>query len=327
MSARSELSVGSTTMAGMALPVDDAALTRPSPLPSPPPPPQGQLGLPGMPRRLYSCTPTRLTCWLDCPRRYRFSYLERPPPAKGPPWAHNSLGAAVHVGLADWWRQPEPGRTVPRAGELLNRAWRSDGFRDDQQAAGWRVRARDMVERYVAGLDPRDEPCGVERTVATRTPVLALSGRVDRLDVRPGPAGDGEQVVVVDYKTGRFRPNDSDAGSSLALALYAIAAGRVLRRPAFRVELHHLPSGDVAGCEHTPESLERHLRRAEQLAEEAADADARYAEGLTAAGLDSRFPPRPGRMCAWCDFNRHCPEGRAAASPKASWEGVGEPEP
>ncbi len=54
-----------------------------------------QLGFEGMPRRLYTCTPTRLSSWLDCPRRYRMTYLDRPAPPKGPPWAHNSLGASI----------------------------------------------------------------------------------------------------------------------------------------------------------------------------------------------------------------------------------------
>ncbi len=65
-----------------------------------------QLGFEGMPRRLYTCTPTRLSAWLDCPRRYRMSYLDRPSPPKGPPWAHNSVGASVHNALAGWWRLP-----------------------------------------------------------------------------------------------------------------------------------------------------------------------------------------------------------------------------
>ena len=62
-----------------------------------------QLGFEGMPRRLYPCTPTRLATWLDCPRRYRMTYLDRPMPPKGPPWGHNSLGASVHNALAGWY--------------------------------------------------------------------------------------------------------------------------------------------------------------------------------------------------------------------------------
>ena len=65
-----------------------------------------QLSFGGMPQRLYSCTPTRLTSWLDCPRRYRMSYLDRPVLSKGAPWAHNSVGASVHNALAAWWRLP-----------------------------------------------------------------------------------------------------------------------------------------------------------------------------------------------------------------------------
>jgi len=236
-----------------------------------------QLGFEGMPRRLYTCTPTRLTTWLECPRRYRMSYLDRPVPPKGPPWAHNSLGASVHNALA--------------------------------------------VEAYVAGLDPAEEPAGIERTVATRTDVIAVSGRIDRLDERPLPDGRTE-LVVVDYKTGRHVLSVDDARSSLALALYALAAGRVLRRDCRRVELHHLPTGQVFGWEHTAESLGRHLRRAEEVAAECAEADERMRAPLPSEKFDEVFPPRTGPACGWCDYLRHCPEGRAAAVSRRPWDGL-----
>ncbi|HBW20167.1 MAG TPA: recombinase RecB, partial [Actinobacteria bacterium] len=169
-----------------------------------------------MPQRLYACTPTRLSTWLDCPRRYRMTYLDRPPPAKGPPWAHNSLGASVHNALAGWWRLPVSARTVTAAGDLLEQGWLTDGFADDAQSAAHRRRCRAMVEGYVARLDPASPPAGVERTVATRTDLIAVSGRIDRLDDRRGPAGGGE-LVVVDYKTGRHLLTADDARSSLPL--------------------------------------------------------------------------------------------------------------
>ncbi|TMR07288.1 PD-(D/E)XK nuclease family protein [Actinomadura soli] len=290
-----------------------------------------QLGLEGMPRRLYACTPSRLNAWLDCPRRYRMTYLDRPMPSKGPRWAHNSVGSSVHNALAAWWRLPVHERTPEAAGTLLTRGWLTDGFRDEAQSAEWRDRARDMTERYVAGLDPHDEPLGVERTVATRTDRIAVSGRIDRLDAR------GAELVVVDYKTGRHVLTADDARGSLALAIYAVAASRVLRRPCHRVELHHLPSGEVAAWEHTDESLARHIRRAESIAGEAAEADEAYrarvpkprrgetppaAEApreVEHAPHDDLFPPRPGALCSWCDFARHCPEGQEAAPRKDPW--------
>lgn len=207
-----------------------------------------QLGLEGMPRRLFACTPSRLQTWLDCPRRYRMTYVERPATPRGQAWAHTTMGAAVHVALARW-----------------------------------RQRAADMVERYAATLDPDDVPLGVERTVSTRTDGLVLSGRVDRIDLRDG------ELVVVDDKTGQRPPTSDDAGRSLALAMYALAAARALRRRCRRVELHQLPTGGVAAYDHA----------------------------------DASFPPRTSGSCAWCDHLRACPEGQAAAGPpRRPWDGL-----
>jgi RecB family exonuclease len=276
-----------------------------------------QLGLPGMPARLFSATPTRLTTWLDCPRRYRFTYLDRPPPPKGPPWAHNSLGSSVHLALAGWHRLATRDRTVAAAGRLLERVWRSDGFRDDEQAAACKARAREMVMRYVATLDPDVEPLGIERTVGMRTEVLAVSGRLDRLDVR-----DGEVLVVVDYKTGRRDLTVYDVRSSLALALYALAAGRTFHRDCLRVELHHVPTGEVIAHEHSAESLARHLARAESIGAEAGVADAAFRNGVTADQADALFPTRVSTSCRYCDFVRSCPAGFAAHPPAEPWAAV-----
>jgi RecB family exonuclease len=292
-----------------------------------------QLEFAGMPQRLYSCTPTRLAAWLDCPRRYRMTYLDRPPPPKGAPWAHNSIGAAVHNALAGWWRLPLAKRSVAAAGQLVDQGWIDNGFADETQSVRHRQRAIDMVEGYVAGLDPADEPVGVERTVATRTNIIAVSGRIDRLDARPVETGPTEtepaepgatELVVVDYKTGRHLLTVDDARSSLALALYALAAERALRRPCRRVELHHLPSGQVLSWTHSDESLARHLGRAEDIAGECAQADQLMREGLPALRYDEVFPPRPGPSCGWCDYLRHCPEGGAAAVTRRPWDGLGQ---
>jgi hypothetical protein len=292
-----------------------------------------QLGFEGMPRRLFSCTPTRLGTWLDCPRRYRMTYLDRPPPGKGPAWAHNSVGASVHNALAGWWRLPREERTVAAAGRKLETGWIGEGFADAAQSARYLRWARGLVEAYVAGLDPSREPLGVERTVATRTDLIAVSGRIDRLDDRPGADGLGE-LVVVDYKTGRHVLTVDDARTSLPLALYALAAERVMRRPCRRVELHHLPTGRVLAWEHTAQSLDRHLRRAEDIAAECAAADEQFRGGPrdgTSGGptlglpqdrVDEVFPPRSGPWCGWCDYRAHCPEGSAASEPRLPWDGL-----
>ncbi|MBV9820986.1 MAG: PD-(D/E)XK nuclease family protein [Actinobacteria bacterium] len=271
-----------------------------------------------MPRPLFAATPSKLAAF-DCPRRYRMTYLDRPAPAKGPPWAHNTLGAAVHLALARWW-QLEPDRRTPQAGAgLVVRNWQHDGFADREQSEAWRDRSAAWVAGYLADEadrgDVRQEPRGVERTVATRTDRLAISGRVDRIDERDG------ELVIVDYKTGRSRLDTDDARGSQALALYAVAAERTLHQRCRRVELHHLPTGEVAAFEHTEESLRQHLDRAGETA-----TDIQAATDTVAGGADpvEVFAPVPGPSCGWCDFRRLCPEGQASSRPRASWDGLGE---
>ena len=272
-----------------------------------------QLGFEGMPTRLFACTPSKLAAFSDCPRRYRMTYVDRPSPPKGAPWAHNALGATVHNVLRVWWTLPLARRTPQASRSLLRGAWIPDGYRDAEQQAQTRERAAGWIESYLDGVDPADEPVGLERVVAVKTSTLAVSGRVDRLDDRHG------EPVVVDYKTGRARLSESDAAGSQALALYAVATARTLRRPCRRVELHHLSAGAIYAHEHTDESLERHVRRAEDTASDIVTAEHAFAGG---ADVDKAFPPSTSMRCSWCDYRRHCPEGQAASPGKESWAGL-----
>ncbi len=272
----------------------------------------GQLGLFPEPTKLFACTPSRLGAFEDCPRRYRFTYIDRPTPPKGPRWAHNSVGASVHTALRAWFDLAPEQRTPSAADRLLRATWVREGYRDEEQERQTYGRALKWLLTYLDRLDPSFEPLAVERTVAAKTATLALSGRVDRIDDVDG------ELVIVDYKTGRTGLGPDDARASRALALYAFAASRVFRRPCRRVELHHLPTGTVAAHEHTDESMARHVRRAEQTA-----ADAVAAEQAVRAGADpdAAFPANPGTICGWCDFRRSCPVG-ATRQGNDSWAGL-----
>jgi RecB family exonuclease len=266
--------------------------------------------MPGMPRRLFPATPSKLATFADCPRRYRYAYVDRPTPPKGPPWAHNTVGSAVHAALRSWWDAPRDRRTAAAARQLLYGVWSDTGFRDAGQSGRWRARAAGWLTDYLATVDPDDEPVGLERQVAATTPVLALSGRVDRIDQR------GDELVVVDYKTGRVPSTEDEARGSPALAFYVLGVQRTLRRPCRRVELHHLPSGTVAAFEHTERSLANHVRRAEDVAADIATATQRVEDGVHP---DEAFPTVTGRQCGWCDFRPSCPAGQAATPARETW--------
>lgn len=309
-----------------------------------------------MPEPLFVCTPSKLTTFEDCPRRYRYTYVDRPAPPKGPAWAHNSLGASVHTALRGWYATPASRRRATEVARLLRATWISDGYRDQRQEDQAFALALGWMEPYVAALDPDAEPLGVERVVAVKTARLALSGRVDRIDLRPRPpagaddpplaigdpgtadmtnvtdnsagsastgqsdatSGAGEELVIVDYKTGRAGMTSDDARGSRALALYAYASARVFRRPCHQVELHHLPTGTVAAHRHTDESLARHLTRATATAADIVTAQRSVRQG---ADPDAAFPTRTGPLCSWCDYRRHCPAGQDAPA-REPWAGL-----
>ena len=245
-----------------------------------------------MPRRLYPCTPTRLLTWLDCPRRYRFTYLDRPAPPKGPPWAHTSLGASVHTALAALVAPaaapPHPRARRPR---WCARPGCATASATTTSRAGARAR-RAMVEPLPRGLDPADEPLGVERTVSATAPGARPVGP-DRSARRPAR----RQLVVVDYKTGRRPPSDDDAAISLALAFYAVAAAARSVGPA--------PWSSCTTCRPVRSrrgahagDLARKIAEAESIAREARAAD----EAGRLARRTERSPRGRRPLCSWCDF-------------------------
>lgn len=238
------------------------------------------------------------------------TYLDRPTPPRGAPWAHNTVGAVVHNSMRALFELAPPRRTPTAAARLVAANWQDDGFRDTSQSVRLRDLARQWVADYVAALDVGFEPVGVERWVSTPTRRIVAEGRVDRIDEHGG------ELVIIDYKTGRHALSVDDARGSQALALYALAVRRTLRRPCHQVELHHLPTGEVHVWQHTDESLARQLARAEEAADELG-----LATDTLAAGGDAEvlFPPSPGPQCSWCDFRRHCPEGRLAAPDVEPW--------
>ena len=269
-----------------------------------------------MPAPLFAASPSKLLAYLDCPRRYRLQYLDRPTPERRRQRAHTSLGNAVHNALRDWWDLPV--RTPDLGAGLVDRSWIDVGFRDGEQSRAWRERMRGAVTTYLGSVDPGTQPVGIERTVSFVSGDLRLSGRVDRLDDRDG------ELVVVDYKTSRVASTDDDARTSLPLALYAAAVWKMFRRRTLRVELHHVPTGTVAGHVHTPESLARKVEQARSIARDARRAEVDFAEKGAASEL---FPARPGPLCGWCDMRAHCPQGQAAGPEKSDWAALEEPAP
>jgi putative RecB family exonuclease len=243
---------------------------------------------------LFELNPSKLQCYLDCPRQYRFRYLDKRPERRA--FAPTSLGLSVHKALRAFYGLAREERTLPNLLRALRRAWDPTGYRSPKDAEDAFARAEDMLCRYYGGTDPQNV-----RVVAMESKFrharssdgILVTGRVDRIDLDDG------DYVIVDYKTGRFGEDDDVLNDSLPLSLYAIAVSAALGRDVSRIAVEHLSSGRRAETHRDVDRLRGDWKQLVDLADE-----------MKPGGGD--FPPRPSSLCRWCDYITACPEGRAS---------------
>lgn len=243
---------------------------------------------------LFEINPSKLQCYIDCPRQYRFRYVDKRSERRtfGP----TALGRSVHKALRDFYGMDREERTVENLVRALRRSWDPTGYKSVKEAEAAYDRAEDMLRRYHLGTDPQNA-----RVVALESKFshaissdgIVVTGRVDRLDI--DHRGD---YIIVDYKTGRFGSDDVVLNESLPLSLYAIAVSAVLGRDVSRIAVEHLTSGRRAETKRTPERL--------------ADDWPKLTYMVAEMQPGNVFPPKPSALCRWCDYLVACPEGRAS---------------
>ena len=242
---------------------------------------------------------TRIDAYRNCPRRFRFTYLDRLPSRPSP---HLSFGTSLHAALEAFHDRQLPGR--PSEEELLEAlyaGWDQRGFAElprEEQLAYYR-HAQQVLRRYHARGEPADR-----HTVATEAwfevPFeyqAVVVGSIDRIDL-----DDADQLHVVDYKTGRRARPRSEVAGSLQLALYALACQHLYGRLPATVSLDFVvPDVTVT------------------VALEELDLDAARATVLeTAAAIrTAAFPTTPNRLCDWCDHRAICPAWEAPEGEQA----------
>lgn len=242
---------------------------------------------------LFELNPSKLQCYIDCPKQYRFRYVDKRRERR--PSGPTALGLSVHKALRELYGMVPAERTIDNLIRSLRLGWDPTGYRSNKEAEDAYTRAEDMLRRYHAGADPANA-----RVVALESKFsharssdgVLVTGRVDRLDL------DGDEYVIVDYKTGRFGADDEVLDGSLPLSLYAIAVSAVLGRDVHRIAIEHLSSGRRAETRRLPDRLETDWS-------EIVDHVGNMKPG-------SEFPPRPSARCKWCDYLVACPEGRAS---------------
>ena len=277
-----------------------------------------------------SLSPSRASDFMTCPLRYRYRVVDRLPEA---PSEAAVRGTLVHAVLEQLFDLPAAERTVERAAELLEPAWRQLRTRAGGRGGAvrrrtatpdfeaWLRSARDLLASYFSLEDPtRLQPEARELMLEHDLfEGLRLRGIVDRLDA----ARTGE-LRVVDYKTGRSPGPAFEKSALFQMKFYALLLWHTRGIVPRELRLYYL--GDRVSLVYSPDEDE--LRSFERTIRALWAAIARAHE-------TGDWRPRRSRLCDWCDHQARCPEfggeilavaGRRARSPWRSAVSVCEAE-
>jgi putative RecB family exonuclease len=246
-----------------------------------------------------SLSPSRAGDFMTCPLLFRYRTIDRLPQAPSPAATRGTL---VHAVLERLFDVPAAERTPETAAALLAPEWERlaeaepevrEMFADEAQLATWLVSARELLDGYFSLEDPRRlDPAEREAYVEVLLPGgLQLRGIVDRLDV--APTGD---LRVVDYKTGRS-PGEAFEGKALfQMKFYALVLWRTRGVIPRRLQLMYLGNREVLA--YAPDEADLLATERKLVALWAA---------IERAVQLRDFPPRPSRLCDWCDHQAVCP--------------------
>ncbi|MDA8343552.1 MAG: PD-(D/E)XK nuclease family protein [Actinomycetota bacterium] len=244
-----------------------------------------------------SLSPSKVTAFRDCALAFRFSAIDRLPQ---PPTVATTTGTLVHAALERLFWDLPPGQRTPDAAQAsLAAAWEALSGDPDVTGLGLDAAAtaallddaRGLVANYFRLEDPnRVTAVGIELTLEAPIVGTRLRGIIDRLDL------DGDDLVVVDYKTGRAPGPQFEQAKLLGVHLYALLCEEVLGRRPVRLRLLHLREPTVIEASPTEQALRGQRARASAVwtaIERACERD--------------DFRPRPGPLCAYCAYRDRCP--------------------
>lgn len=244
---------------------------------------------------------SRIGTYTDCPRQYKFAYIERPK-VEFEDTVEAFLGSQVHEALEKLYRDKRHQKALS-LGELLaafNRAW-SDKWsekirivRKDYTAENYRL----MGERFLGDYYRRYAPFEQGRVIGLETQetvplddggMYQLHVRIDRLV----DMGDG-LYEVHDYKTSSGLPGQDKLDQDVQLAAYSLWVRRRFKDfRRVRLVWHYLAFDKELDSWRTDEDLEKvrqELLKQIRTIEEATD-----------------FPPRVSTLCDWCLYRSLCP--------------------
>jgi len=171
--------------------------------------------------RKPTLSPSKITTYLACPSKYRWSYVDDRGKWYLRSKSYYSFGSSLHAVLQRFHDQCDRGvTTTEQAVAALEESWIQAGYSSQDEMMQAMSEGKAIVEKYVenvATMPVTARTLFVEKQMRVDLGPFVLLGRLDRVDEHE----DGT-IEVVDYKSGRGSVSEEDVATDLAMGCYQL---------------------------------------------------------------------------------------------------------
>ena len=231
-----------------------------------------------------------------CPLKYKFSYIDR---VRVPEKPELFFGGLIHE-VVQVALKKDP--IMPDVEELIKyfkNNWREEIFSTPEEAKQYFDWGQNMIRNFHATHKP-----GFSNIVSTEKRFQiplgehVLSGMIDRIDKLPYGT-----YEVIDYKTSKTMPAQSDVSRDKQLCIYHLAIENLWPEAKdIKLTLYYLKFGSKISTKRRPDEVE-------SIKEE-------IIKTVENIQKEKDFPPKANSFCNYCEYAHLCPLMKQKVAPK-----------
>jgi len=210
---------------------------------------------------------SQIETFRTCPLHFKLKYIYKLPT---PPTSSQSFGNSFHLTMKTFYERLAQGQkpTVDLIYKILEENWINEGYLSKSHERGSFDKAKRFLKFYLENyFDPKLKPIALEQpfSIQINPPSrkasegrgnLRVGGKIDRVDVK------GDELEIIDYKTGATALTQNEAGKDLQLSIYGLAATSIPEYPFDRkpekvkLSLMYFDTPQIVSTSRTKEELE-----------------------------------------------------------------------
>lgn len=223
-----------------------------------------------------------------CPLKYKYSFIDK---VSVPKRSELFFGGLIHDVVKYALKKDPIIPTIKELTQYFKNNWDAEVFANNKEAEQYFELGQSMIRNFHLSLTP-----GLRNIVATekrfQIPLSekhTLTGVIDRIDKLPYGA-----FEIIDYKTSKSMPTQSEINSDKQLGIYQFAASKMWPEVEnIKLTLYFLKHYEQL-------TTTRRQDEIETLKEE-------FINTAEKIENETEFKPKLNRFCDWCDYKHLCP--------------------